>query len=57
MLEWLTNELMKLEAENKVGAHQGEHCPTRTPINSAATSNPQEAAAATRIAPIKCGKI
>ena len=30
MLEWLTNELMKLEAENKVGAHQGEHCPTRT---------------------------
>jgi putative transposase len=30
MLEWLTNELMKLEAENKVGAHKGEHCPTRT---------------------------
>ncbi len=30
MLEWLTNELMKLEAENKVGAQKGEHCPTRT---------------------------
>jgi putative transposase len=30
MLEWLTNELMKLEAENKVGAHKGEHCSTRT---------------------------
>src|SRR5690554_339319 len=30
MLKWLTNELMKLEAENKVGAQKGEHCPTRT---------------------------
>jgi hypothetical protein len=34
MLEWLTNELMKLEAENKVGAHKGEHCPTQTTILS-----------------------
>jgi putative transposase len=30
ILEWLTNEFMKLEAENKVGAHKGEHCPNRT---------------------------
>jgi putative transposase len=30
MLEWLTNELMKLEAENKGGAHQGKPRPTRT---------------------------
>jgi len=30
MLEWLTNQLMKLEAENKVGAKKGEHSPNRT---------------------------
>lgn len=30
MLEWLTSEPMKLEAENKVGAQKGEHCLTRT---------------------------
>ena len=29
MLEWLINELMTLEAENKVGAKKGEQCPTR----------------------------
>ena len=39
MLEWLTNELMKLEAENKVGAHKGEPCPTRTTILSVPESD------------------
>ena len=34
MLEWLTNELMKLEAENKAGAHKGEHCPTEPPTGT-----------------------
>lgn len=29
LLKWTTNELMRIEAENKVGAAKGSHCPDR----------------------------